>query len=105
MPTPDITSAETQARALLETRMTSVRDLVTQRQQLTELHQQVADAEREDRRLYQAALKDGWSTDELRKIGLPETSSPAATRRRSRRVRAVDPSHASPSEPDTDTGA
>ncbi|WP_250444033.1 hypothetical protein [Actinotalea sp. C106] len=73
---------ERQARALLDSRINSVRALVTARQQLAELREQIAQAEREDLRLYNAALSDGWSADELRKIGLGEPEKKARVRRR-----------------------
>lgn len=53
---------------------------------VAEIERQNADdigaAEREDVRLYSAATKAGWSTDELRKIGFDE---PAKLRRIARR--------------------
>ncbi len=78
-----VEDAEKKARELLDRRIASVRTLVTARQRLSELREQVADAEREDVRLYNAALSDGWSADELRKLGLGEPEKKARTRRRS----------------------
>lgn len=77
-----VEDAEKKARELLDRRIASVRTLVTARQKLADLRQQVADAEREDVRLYNAALSDGWSSDELRKLGLTEPEKKARTRRR-----------------------
>ncbi|MBB3092203.1 hypothetical protein [Nocardioides albus] len=71
---------EEAARALLDARIKSVRALVDARQNLTDLREQVAHAEREDARLYQAALRDGWSVDELKKLGLGESEKVARTR-------------------------
>jgi len=79
-PTPDV---ETKARDLLEGRMRSVRALVKCRQALTDLHEQLAEAERTDIRAYNAALTDGWSTEELKKLGLGEPDKKARVRRRS----------------------
>ncbi|GAA4289049.1 hypothetical protein [Georgenia daeguensis] len=77
-----VEDAEKKARELLDRRIASVRTLVTARQRLAELREQVADADREDVRLYNAALNDGWSPDELRKLGLSEPEKKARTRRR-----------------------
>ena len=59
-----------------------VRTLVKARQHLAELREEVATAERDDVRLYAAAIAGGWSTDELRKIGLAEPEKKARVRRR-----------------------
>ena len=62
----------------------SVRTLVKARQHLAELREQVATAEREDVRVYAATIAGGWSTDELRKIGLAEPEKKARVRRRAK---------------------
>lgn len=74
--------AERTARELLDGRMAAVRTLVASRQTLNDLRDQVAEAEREDTRLYGVALRDGWSAEELRKIGLGEPEKAARVRRR-----------------------
>ena len=74
----DIERTESQARDLLNTRIESVRGLVKTRQRITDLQAQLAEAEREDKRAYVRATKDGWSPDELKKLGL----EPAAAGRR-----------------------
>lgn len=79
MPTIDIEQTRNQARALLDSRIESVTNLVKTRQRITELREQLADAERDDKRAYVRATKDGWSPEELKKLGL---ESGAATRRR-----------------------
>lgn len=79
MPTIDIEQTRNQARALLDSRIESVTNLVKTRQRITELREQLANAEREDKRAYVRATKDGWSPEELKKLGL---ESGAATRRR-----------------------
>ena len=79
MPTIDIEQTRNQARALLDSRIESVTTLVKTRQRITELREQLADAEREDKRAYVRATKDGWSPEELKKLGL---ESGAAARRR-----------------------
>src|SRR4051794_9565485 len=72
-----IDDIDQKARELLDRRIASVRTLVTARQALADLREQVAEAEREDVRLYNAALSDGWSADELRKLGLAEPEKKA----------------------------
>lgn len=79
MPTIDIEQTRNQARALLDSRIESVTNLVKARQRITDLREQLADAEREDKRAYVRATKDGWSPEELKKLGL---ESGAAVRRR-----------------------
>lgn len=79
MPTIDIEQTRNQARALLDSRIESVTNLVKARQRITDLREQLADAEREDKRAYVRATKDGWSPEELKKLGL---ESGAAARRR-----------------------
>ncbi|MEG9250328.1 hypothetical protein V6S67_19740 [Arthrobacter sp. Soc17.1.1.1] len=81
--TINIENVETQARQLLDSRVASVRALVKARQQVTELQAQLAEAEREDKKAYVRATKDGWSEDELKKLGLDNS---AAVKRRTRRA-------------------
>lgn len=73
---------ERAARALLDNRMDSVRALVTGRQRVTELREHLAEAEREDARNYTSAVRDGWTADELKKLGLAEPDKRPKTRRR-----------------------
>ena len=70
MPTIDIEQTRNQARALLDSRIESVTNLVKTRQRITDLREQLADAERDDKRAYVRAAKDGWSPEELKKLGL-----------------------------------
>ena len=77
-----VEDAQRQARALLDARINSVTALVTARQQLADLREQVEQAEREDVRLYGAALADGWTADDLRRLGLAEPEKKARARRR-----------------------
>ncbi|WP_427008745.1 hypothetical protein [Pseudarthrobacter sp. H2] len=86
MATIDIEQTRTQARALLDSRIESVTALVKTRQRITDLKKQLADAEREDKRAYVRATKDGWSPEELKKLGL---ESGAAARRRKTTNRAA----------------
>lgn len=76
--------AEAKARELLDERIRSVRALVRAAQAEADLRTQVQTAEREHARAYAAALSDGWTADELRKLGLPDPERKArAPRRRS----------------------
>ena len=74
----DIEQTRNQARALLDTRIESVTALVRSRQRITVLRDQLVAAERDDKRAYVQATRDGWSADELKKLGL----EPAAVKRR-----------------------
>lgn len=78
MATLDIEQTRNQARALLDSRIESVTALVKSRQRITELRDQLVAAERDDKRAYVQATRDGWSTEELKKLGL----EPSAVRRR-----------------------
>lgn len=80
MATFDIEQTRNQARALLDSRIESVTALVKTRQRITDLKEQLAEAEREDKRAYVRAAKDGWSPEELKKLGL----EPGAATRRNR---------------------
>lgn len=84
--TINIENVETQARQLLDSRVASVRALVKARQHVSELQAQLAEAEREDKKAYVRATKDGWSEDELKKLGLDNS---AAAKRRTRRSNTV----------------
>ena len=78
MPNLDIEQTRNQARALLDSRIESVTALVKSRQRITELRDQLVAAERDDKRAYVQATRDGWSTEELKKLGL----EPSAVKRR-----------------------
>lgn len=80
--TPDTQTTEAKARELLDNRIQSVRALVQSRQGLEDLRAKIADAEAQDVKAYRAALRDGWSEDELRKLGLDEPAKKQRTRRR-----------------------
>jgi hypothetical protein len=82
MATIDIEQTRNQARALLDSRIESVTTLVKSRQRVADLKEQLAEAERDDKRAYVRATKDGWSADELKKLGL----EPAAAGRRRKAV-------------------
>lgn len=82
MTTLDLETTKNQARKLLDSRIESVTDLTLARKRVEELRAQLADAEREDKKAYVRATKDGWSEDELKKLGL---ESGGVTRRRQMR--------------------
>ncbi|MFF1253708.1 hypothetical protein ACFVYC_14590 [Pseudarthrobacter sp. NPDC058329] len=101
MPTIDIEQTRNQARALLDSRIESVTNLVKTRQRIADLREQLGDAEREDKRAYVRATKDGWSPEELKKLGLE--SGAAARRRKPATTRTSEDN--SPSTDDGVTGA
>ncbi|GAA5226955.1 hypothetical protein [Paeniglutamicibacter antarcticus] len=67
-----IQSTQQQARELLNSRIESVTDLVKARQLVTELETKLVEAKKEDKKAYARATKDGWSADELKKLGLEQ---------------------------------
>ena len=83
----DIEQTRNQARALLDSRIESVTNLVRTRQRITDLKDQLASAERDDKRAYVQATRDGWSPEELKKLGLEPA---AAGRRRKAQTKAAD---------------
>lgn len=68
----DLETTQNQARKLLDSRIASVTELVKARQRRDELLEQIKEAERENKRAYARALRDGWSEDELKKLGLDQ---------------------------------
>jgi hypothetical protein len=83
----NIEATKNQARALLDSRIKSVEELVQARQRVTDLKEQLAAAERDDKRAYVKATRDGWSPDELKKLGLEPA---AAGRRRKAQAKPVE---------------
>lgn len=67
-----IESTQQQARELLNSRIDSVTELVKARQFVTELEAKLVDAKKEDKKAYVRAIKDGWSAEELKKLGLEQ---------------------------------
>lgn len=92
----DVQTTEAKARELLDNRISSVRKLVASRQALTDLREQIAAAEDDDLKAYRDALSDGWSADELRRLGLDEPDKKRRTRRRPQTQRQSSPSDAAP---------
>ncbi|MEU2201683.1 hypothetical protein [Isoptericola sp. NPDC019482] len=97
-PTPE--EAIERARQAQEDRISAIRVLAEARQSVADLREQTArelaelqasidkrigDAERSDLKAYNAAIAAGWSADELRKIGFPESEKKARARRRQSR--------------------
>lgn len=97
MATIDLETTKDQARKLLDSRIESVTDLVIARKRVDELREQLAEAEREDKKAYVRATKDGWSEDELKKLGLDVGG---VAKRRSRRLTSSEEATSSaPSSP------
>jgi hypothetical protein len=92
----NIEETKNQARALLNSRIKSVEELVQARQRVTDLKDQLAAAERDDKRAYVKATRDGWSPEELKKLGLEPAA--AGRRRKAQAKTAGTPT-------DTDAGA
>ena len=84
-----IEDTQDHARKLLNSRIESVTNLVKARQRVTDLKEQLTEAEKDDRKAYVRATKDGWSADELKKLGLE--SGPASKRRSTRRTNSTTP--------------
>jgi len=73
---------ETAARELLDSRIQAVRSLATARQAREDKRAELDQAERADAAAYTAAQRAGWTTDELRRVGLdqPTRRSPGRPR-------------------------
>lgn len=67
-----IEATQQQARELLNSRIASVTELVKARQLVAELEAKLIEAKKEDKKAYVRATKDGWSADELKKLGLDQ---------------------------------
>lgn len=79
---------EQKARALLGNRVTAVRQLAQTRQAVDDARAALEQAEKADA----AAQKSGWSTEELRKLGLdaPARRTPGRPRGTSKRTARTD---------------
>ena len=93
MATLDIEQTRNQARALLDSRIESVTALVKTRQRITDLKEQLAEAERDDKRAYVRATKDGWSPEELRSSDSKPAPPAAAGRPRAAPPPAIPGTH------------
>jgi len=87
MTTPllDTDRIEAAARALLNDKITAVRVLAEARQKRQDAKTALTDAERGDTTAYAAALKAGWTADELKRVGLDGPTKRAPGRPRSPR--------------------
>lgn len=91
-----IDTTEHKARELLNNRIDAVRALVTSRQCVTDAQQALKEAEDDDVSTYNAALKAGWTAEELRKLNLPEPAKKTRTRRRPPQRRTANSSTSTP---------
>lgn len=80
-----IDDIERDARALLDTKMASIRHLVTAKEHTQNLRDQLAEADRDEHRAYTTALASGWSPTELTSLGLKEPTTERTRRRRTPR--------------------
>ena len=87
----DPEATEARARELLDKRIQSVRLLVTKRQTVTDLRAQLDTAERDDATAYTAALRDGWTADELKTLGLAEPAGKPRPRKPSKTASVTPP--------------
>lgn len=94
----DIESTRNQARALLDSRIASITELVTARQRVADLQEKLTVAERDAKRAYVRATKDGWSPEELKKLGLEPTAAGQRRKAASRNTTAdtATPPHGDP---------
>lgn len=63
---------------MMDSRIDSVTELGKERQRVTELETQLAEAKKDSKKAYVRSTKDSWSTEEHKKLGLDQQ---AATRR------------------------
>lgn len=100
----DMQKTEDLARELLDGRIQSVRTLVEKRERVATLRDELADAERDDVSAYRQAIKDGWSADELKKLGIDEPEKKRRTRRRAAKAGTGAESKPAASETSADAG-
>lgn len=87
----DTAAVEAAARALLDTKVASVRTLAHARQHRIDKQAELGEAERADAAAYAAAQRAGWTSDELRKVGLDQPARKAPVRpRRDRKNTGAD---------------
>ncbi|MFC5382152.1 hypothetical protein [Aquipuribacter nitratireducens] len=84
VPTVDTAHVEKAARALLDEKVAAVRLLAQARQRRLDASAALAGAEREDAGAWAAALRAGWTEDELKRVGLdvPKVRLPGRPRTR-----------------------
>ncbi|MFI9724548.1 hypothetical protein ACIHFE_33800 [Streptomyces sp. NPDC052396] len=71
-----VDAAEAAARSLLDTRLAPIRDLAAAREARNNLRDQLAAAEKEYARAYNASTAVGWTTAELTKLDYDEPGKP-----------------------------
>lgn len=86
--TPDLATVESRARDLLDSRIESVRNLAHTRATVQDAAQALTEAKAADLAAYNTALRGGWNSDELRKLGFDEPDKRTRTRRTTNRMRA-----------------
>lgn len=94
-----IEQTQDQARKLLDSKIESVTALVKARQRVADLREQLLQAEKEDKRAYVRATKDGWTTDQLKTLGLENAA--AGRRRASSRKSPADTASQHATDPST----
>ena len=98
--TVDANRIEAAARALLDEKVAAVRVLAAARQAREDQRAALTEAERNDTAAYTAALRAGWTADELKRVGLD-----AATKRAPGRPRSSTPRNGGRSTAATHTSA
>jgi len=78
----DVAAAEAAARALLAERVSVIGRLVQKLKDASALQEQADAAQREAAGIYRDAVRLGWTTEELRKLGITEPSRRPAGRPR-----------------------
>jgi len=89
----DVQAAARAAQALLDTRIAAVRTLAQARQATNVKVGELQAAERKDTAAYRAALREGWTEEELKKVGFDSpgrrSDGPPRQRRVARTTRAA----------------
>ncbi|MFC7164488.1 hypothetical protein ACFQL5_19550 [Aquipuribacter hungaricus] len=94
---------EAAARALLDDKITAVRGLALARRHRDDARAALVAAERDDATAHAAALRAGWTTEELRRVGLDAPTARTPGRPRGTRHTPRPPTRAS-TRPDTRLG-
>lgn len=97
-------SYEDNARALLDARMDTIRALAATRQKCADKRAELAVADREDAAAFAAAVRAGWSAEELKKVGFDDPGRrlpgrPPRARPSSTRPASAPTAEAEPAEP------
>lgn len=74
--------AERRARELLDNRMESVRVLVRAQQGVSDAEERMREAQVEKASAWRSAVQNGWSAEELKKLGIDEPVRVRKPRRR-----------------------